>query len=47
MTIDFLRFFVWRPTATQRAYDQNLYVVSRLRNPWEARQSAAKHRFEH
>lgn len=29
-------FFVWRPTATQRAYDQNLYVVSRLRNPWEA-----------
>ena len=30
------RMFVWRPTATQRAYDTNVYVVSRTGNPWEA-----------
>eukprot|EP00435_Cladocopium_sp_Y103_P050066 s691_g15.t1 len=27
--------FVWRATVTQRAYDTNLYVISRAAHPWE------------
>ena len=28
--------FVWRATASQRAYDTNVYVISRHEHPWEA-----------
>lgn len=28
--------FAWRATVTQRAYDTNVYAVSRARHPWEA-----------
>lgn len=29
------RIFVWRATASQRAYDTNVYVISRHEHPWE------------
>lgn len=35
------RIFVWRATVTQRAYDTNVYVISRAAHPWEERRWAA------
>jgi hypothetical protein len=37
------RIFVWRATVTQRAYDTNVYVISRAAHPWEERRWAAGH----
>ena len=33
------RIFVWRATVTQRAYDTNVYVISRAAHPWEERRA--------
>ena len=30
------RLFVWRASASQRAYDTNVYAISREHRPWEA-----------